>query len=443
LQRAPLVRSAPTMDVALLAFLIILNGLFAMSEMALTASRKARLQVMLEAGEHGAQAAIALHDNPTKWLSTVQIGITSIGILNGIVGEAAFSQPLAVWLHEAFGIQVGAAGVTATALVVLCITFLTIIFGELVPKRLGQIYPETVARLVAPPMEWLSLAARPFVRTLSFCTEAVLRLLGIRGGSNRSVTEEEIAASLEEGLDAGVIEEQEHQMVRNVFRLDERPIGSMMIPRGDVTWLDATAPREAVLAVIAENEHSRYPVCRGGLDDVLGIVSAQSLLQQALQGHELALTESLEPPVFVPETLSGMELLEHFRAASVQLVFVVDEYGEVQGVITVRDVLEAITGEFTTPTSEDAWAVQRADGSWLFDGLIPVPELKDRLDLKELPEEDRGRYNTLAGMVMLLLGRLPRTTDSVDWEGWRFEVVDLDGKRVDKVLVNRLQEGTT
>jgi len=430
------------MDVALLAFLIILNGLFAMSEMALTASRKARLQVMLEAGEHGAQAAIALHDNPTKWLSTVQIGITSIGILNGIVGEAAFSQPLAVWLHDVFGIKVGAAGVTATALVVLCITFLTIIFGELVPKRLGQIYPETVARLVAPPMEWLSLVARPFVRTLSFCTEAVLRLIGIRGGASRSVTEEEIAASLEEGLDAGVIEEQEHQMVRNVFRLDERSIGSMMIPRGDVTWLDAAAPREAVLAAIAENEHSRYPVCRGGLDDVLGIVSAQSLLQQALQGRELALTENLEPPVFVPETLSGMELLEHFRAASVQLVFVVDEYGEVQGVITVRDVLEAITGEFTTPTSEGAWAVQRADGSWLFDGLIPVPELKDRLDLKELPEEDRGRYNTLAGMVMLLLGRLPHTTDSVDWEGWRFEVVDLDGKRVDKVLANRLQEGT-
>ena len=429
------------MDVALLAFLIILNGLFAMSEMALTASRKARLQVMLEAGERGAQAAIALHENPTKWLSTVQIGITSIGILNGIVGEAAFSQPLAVWLHEAFGIKVGAAGVTATALVVLCITFLTIIFGELVPKRLGQIYPEMVALLVAPPMEWLSLVARPFVLTLSFCTEAVLRLLGIRGGPNRSVTEEEIAASLVEGLDAGVIEAQEHQMVRNVFRLDDRQIGSMMIPRGEITWLDAAASREAVLEAIAENEHSRYPVCRGGLDDVLGVVSAQSLLQQALQGRELTLTENLEPPVFVPETLSGMELLEHFRAASVQLVFVVDEYGEVQGVITVRDVLEAITGEFTTPTSEDAWAVQRSDGSWLFDGLIPVPELKDRLELKELPEEDRGRYNTLAGMVMLLLGRLPRTTDSVDWEGWRFEVVDLDGKRVDKVLVNRLQEG--
>jgi putative hemolysin len=427
------------MDVALLAFLIVLNGLFAMSEMALTASRKARLQVMLEAGEHGAEAAIALHDNPTKWLSTVQIGITSIGILNGIVGEAAFSDPLAGWLRQAFGIREGAAHISATALVVLCITFLTIIFGELVPKRLGQIYPETVARLVAQPMEWLSLATRPFVRVLSACTEAILRLLGIRGAALRSVTEEEIAASLEEGLDAGVIEEQEHQMVRNVFRLDDRQVGSMMIPRAEITWLDAEAPREQVLAAIERNEHSRYPVCRGGLDDVLGIVSAQALLQQALQGRELKLTEDLEPPVFVPETLSGMELLENFRASSAQLVFVVDEYGEVQGVITVRDVLEAITGEFTTPTAEDAWAVRRDDGSWLFDGLIPVPELKDRLELKELPEEDRGRYNTLAGMVMLLLGRLPRTADHVDWEGWRFEVVDLDGKRVDKVLVQSLE----
>ena len=428
------------MDVALLAFLIVLNGLFAMSEMALTASRKARLQVMLEAGEHGAQAAIALHDNPTKWLSTVQIGITSIGILNGIVGEAAFSAPLAAWLQDTLGVSPRAAHISATALVVLCITLLTIVFGELVPKRLGQIYPETVARLVARPMEWLSLATRPLVRVLSVSTEGVLRLLGTRGDAGRAVTEEEIAASLEEGLDAGVIEEQEHQMVRNVFRLDDRQVGSMMIPRAEITWLDAAASREEVLAALTENEHSRYPVCRGGLDDVLGVVSAQSLLQQALQGRELALTEQLDPPVFVPETLSGMELLEHFRASAAQLVFVVDEYGEVQGVITVRDVLEAITGEFTTPTAEDAWAVQRGDGSWLFDGLIPVPELKDRLELKELPEEDRGRYNTLAGMVMLLLGRLPATADHVEWEGWRFEVVDLDGKRVDKVLATPLKE---
>ena len=428
------------MDVAFLIFLILLNALFAMSEMALTASRKARLQVMVEAGDSGAQAAMDLHENPTKFLSVVQVGITSIGILNGIVGDAAFSAPFAHWLQQTFPIQARAADITATAMVVVVITFMTIIFGELVPKRFGLMYPEKVARLVARPMEWLSLITRPFVKLLSWCTEATLRLFGIRGGPDRSVTEEEIAASLEEGLDAGVIEAQEHQMVRNVFRLDDRQVGSMMIPRAEIVWLDIAATAADVLRTISDDEHSRYPVCRGGLEDVLGVVSAQSLLQQVMQGNEVSLLDKLQPSVFVPETLSGMELLEHFRASSAQLVFVVDEYGEVQGMITVRDVLEAITGEFTTPTDDNSWAIQRDNGSWLFDGLIPVPELKDRLDLRELPEEDRGRYNTLAGMVMLLLGRLPRTTDSVEWEGWRFEVVDLDGKRVDKVLAERLPE---
>jgi putative hemolysin len=424
------------MDVALLIFLIIVNALFAMSEMALTASRKARLQVMVETGDAGAVAAMALHEDPTKFLSTVQIGITSIGVLNGIVGDAAFSAPFSLWLQHTFSLHDHAATIAATAMVVIVITFLTIIFGELVPKRLGQMYPETVARSVAQPMNWLSTAVRPFVKLLSFCTEGTLRLMGIRGGPTRAVTEEEIAASLEEGLDAGVIEAQEHQMVRNVFRLDDRQVGSMMIPRAEIVWLDEAAPADQVLTVIAADEHSRYPVCRGGLDDVVGVVSAQSLLQQVMRGPPLVVTERLQPAVFVPETLTGMELLDQFRASSAQLVFVVDEYGEVQGMITVRDVLEAITGEFTTPTDDDAWAVRRADGSWLFDGLIPVPELKDRLDLKELPDEDRGRYNTLAGMVMLLLGRLPKTTDTVEWEGWRFEVVDLDGKRVDKVLAS-------
>jgi putative hemolysin len=424
------------MDVALLVFLIVLNALFAMSEMALTASRKARLQVMVETGDAGAQVAMNLHDNPTKFLSVVQIGITSIGVLNGIVGDAAFSAPFAKWLQITFPIHDRAAELAATAMVVVTITFLTIIFGELVPKRIGQMYPESVARLVAQPMEWLSVLTRPFVKLLSWCTEATLRLMGIRGGPDRSVTEEEIAASLEEGLDAGVIEAQEHQMVRNVFRLDDRQVGSMMIPRAEIVWLDVASTAEDVLRLIGDDEHSRYPVCRGGLDDVIGVISAQSLLQQTMRGQPLSLTEKLQAPVFVPETLSGMELLDHFRASSAQMVFVVDEYGEVQGVITVRDVLEAITGEFTTPTDGDSWAVQRADGSWLFDGLIPVPELKDRLVLKDLPEEDRGRYNTLAGMIMLLLGRLPSTADAVEWEGWRFEVVDLDGKRVDKVLAS-------
>ena len=429
------------MDVALLAFLILLNGAFAMSEMALTASRKARLQVMVEGEEPGAQAAMDLHDHPTKWLSTVQIGITSIGVLNGIVGENAFAEPLAAWLNQVLHIKPRAAALSATALVVATITYLTIIFGELVPKRLGQMYPETVARLVARPMNWLSTATRPFVWLLGASTDAVLRLLGIRGGPSRSVTEEEIAASLEEGVDAGVIEAQEHQMVRNVFRLDDRQIGSMMIPRAEIVWLDADAPIEQMLERMMQAGRSRYPVCRGSLDDVIGVVAAHTLLPPLAQGLKPDLNEHLKPPVFVPETLSGMELLEHFRQSSADMVFVVDEYGAVQGVITERDLLEAITGEFGAVAGEEAWAVRRGDGSWLMDGLIPIPELKDRLDIKEVPEEDRGRYNTLAGMVMLLLGRLPGTGDSVEWEGWRFEVVDLDGKRVDKLLVHRTGEG--
>jgi putative hemolysin len=428
------------MDLTLLVLLILLNGLFAMSEMALTASRKARLTVMVESGEPGAQAAMDLHDNPTKFLSTVQIGITSIGVLNGIVGESAFAAPLAHWLMSSFGVAEKAAAISATGLVVFIITVLTIIFGELVPKRLGQMYPESVARLVSRPMNLLSTATRPLVVVLTACTNGVLRVMGIRGGPSRSVTEEEIAAQLEEGLDAGVIEEQEHQMVRNVFRLDDRQIGSMMIPRAEIAWIDADAPLDEVVASIVEHGHTRYPVCRDGLDDVIGVLGAHRLLQPLARGERPALTELLQPPVFVPETLSGMELLEHFRASRADLVFVVDEYGAVQGVISERDLLEAITGEFGTQADGDSWAVRREDGSWLMDGLIPMPELKDRLELKDLPEEDRGRYNTLAGMVMLLLGRLPATTDRVEWQGWRFEVVDLDGKRVDKVLVTRTEQ---
>ncbi len=428
------------MDLALLFSLILLNGVFAMSEMSLAASRKARLQVMAETGDAGARAALALHDSPTQFLSTVQIGITSIGVLNGIVGEAAFSGLLSAWIIETFPVPENIASVIGTAFVVVIITFVTIIFGELVPKRVGQMYPETVARLVAQPMAWLSVAAGPFVKLLSGTTQAILKLLGVRDPGSRGVTEEEIAASLEEGLDAGVIEAHEHLMVRNVFRLDDRQIGSMMIPRGDIAWLDVAAAREEILSVLTEHGHSRYPVCRGSLDEVLGVVTAHQLLMQLAGSREFVLLESMQPAVFVPETLSGMELLEHFRGSPVQMVFVVDEYGVVQGVITLRDVLEAITGEFTPHQAEDAWAVQRADGSWLVDGMIPVPELKDRLGLKLLPDEDRGRYNTLAGMVMLLLGRLPQTADAVEWEGWRFEVVDLDGKRVDKVLASRIEE---
>ena len=424
------------MEFLLIVFLTLLNGVFAMSELAVTASRKARLNAMADAGDAGAAAALQLLTNPTRFLSTVQIGITSIGVLNGIVGEAAFSDGLGRWL-EGVGLSTNAANITATGLVVTVITFTTIIFGELVPKRIGQLYPELVARWVARPMLWLAKAASPFVKLLSATTLGVLKLLRIDTNAARPVTEEEITASLEEGRDAGLIEHHEHQMVQNVFQLDDRPLTSLMVPRDDIEWLDASHTVSQSLQWAGtggeRGAHSWYPVCRGSLDDVVGIISVGRLLQLGA-AHEGAIESHVTPAVFVPETLTGMELLEQFRARAGRLVFVVDEYGVVQGVMTPGDLLEAITGELQPKAQSDAWATLREDGSWLLDGLMPVSELKVRFEIDELPEEDRGRYNTVAGLLMAVSGRIPAVGERIEAAGWVFEVVDLDGKRIDKVL---------
>ena len=427
------------MDFLLIAFLTLLNGVFAMSELALASSRKARLTAMSESGDKGAHAALKLLDNPTQFLSSVQVGITSIGMLNGIIGEAAFSDDLARVLL-AWGTSERAASVTATAVVVTVITFITIVFGELVPKRIGQLYPEVVARLVSRPMTWVARIAKPFVRLLSISTQAVLKLLRVNNDAGRAVTEEEIAASLEEGREAGVIEHHEHQMVQNVFSLDDRPLTSLMVPRTDVEWLDASHTVAKCLELLGHSGgkgiHSWYPVCRGSLDDVVGVISVARLLELGI--HEPDPVERhVHAATFLPETLSGMELLEQFRARSGRMVFVVDEYGVVQGLMTPRDLLEAITGELQPGAQADAWATQREDGSWLLDGLMPVGELKSRLDIRDLPEQDRGRYNTLAGLLMSVSGSLPATGARIECADWVFEVVDLDGKRIDKVLAMR------
>ncbi|QDL38794.1 hemolysin family protein [Rhodoferax sediminis] len=428
------------MDFLLIALLTLLNGVFAMSELALASSRKARLGVMAEGGDKGAQAALALLDNPTQFLSSVQVGITSIGMLNGIIGEAAFSAGVSVWI-QTFGVSVRVADISATALVVAIITYVTIVFGELVPKRIGQLYPEAVARWVSRPMTWVASAGKPFVRLLSVSTQTVLKLLRVDNAAARSVTEEEIAASLEEGLDAGVIEEHEHQMVQNVFRLDDRPLTSLMVPRTDVEWLDATNTVVQSLRLVGsggeKGSHSWYPVCRGSLDHVVGIISVGRLLELGPDAPG-TIESHAQPAAFLPETLSGMELLEQFRAKSGRMIFVVDEYGVVQGLMTPRDLLEAITGELQPGAQADAWATLREDGSWLLDGLMPVGELKIRLDIRELPEEDRGRYNTVAGLLMSVSGRLPETGERIECAGWVFEVVDLDGKRIDKVLATEI-----
>jgi putative hemolysin len=426
------------MEAAILLALILLNGAFAMSEIALISARKGRLQQLAEQNDLGAAAALRLHEEPTRFLSTVQIGITSISILNGIVGEAAFAPALSEWFRG-LGVDAPYSRYLGTGLVVVGITYFSIVLGELVPKRLGQLNPEALARRVARPMQWLARISKPFVRLLAGSTDLVLMLLGVKNRAAPRVTEEEIHYLLAEGSQEGVIEEHEKDMVRNVFRLDDRQIGSLMVPRRDVVYLDADRPWPENIRRIENSEHTRFPVVRGGLREILGIVSARLLLKKTLHGGAPDLKTELQPAVFVPESLTGMELLQNFRTSGTQLAFVVDEYGEVLGIVTLQDVLEAITGEFKPRSVEEEWAVQRADGSWLLDGLIPVAVLKDRLAIKAVPEEER--YHTLSGMLMVLLGRLPQTGDGAEWGGWRFEVVDMDGKRIDKVLASRASGG--
>ena len=428
------------MELPILLGLILLNGLFAMSEIALISARKIRLSQLADNGDAAAAAAMALGEDPTRFLSTVQVGITSIGVLSGIFGEAALAPPVAQWL-VAHGVSASHAHSLATVLVVCLVTYTAIVLGELVPKRIGQIYPETIARLVARPMQLLALISRPFIFLLVWSTATVLRLIGIQQKNEPSITEDEIHALLQEGSDAGVIEEQEHAMVRNVFRLDDRQIASLMIPRSEITYIDLDEPLDDNLTRVSEAAFNRFPVCRGGLSNILGILSTKDILQQALKGHDIDLAAQIKPAVFVPESLTGMELLAQIRASNVEMFFVIDEYGEVLGLTTLQDVLEALTGEFSPTSVDDAWAIQREDQSWLMDGLIPIPELKDLLDLSLVPEEEKGRYHTLSGMMMLLLGRLPQTGDHADWSGWHFEIMDMDGKRVDKVLASKLATG--
>ena len=432
------------MDLLLIIFLTLLNGVFAMSEMAIASSRKARLDAMSASGDHGATAALGLIDNPTHFLSTVQIGITSIGVLTGIVGESAFS-PIVASALQNMGMPEGPAGITATAIVVTIITFTTIIFGELVPKRIGQLYPELVARWISRPMARLARLTKPFVLLLSASTTAVLKMLPIDTSGSRKVTEEEIAASLEEGVDAGLIEEQEHQMVQNVFLLDDRVLSSIMVPRNEIDWFESQTTVSQALQMLrgsmeqaAEHHiHSWYPVCRETLDNVIGVVNVGRIMLAENDDASQTLESIAMPATFVPETLSGMELLEQFRTHVGRMVFVVDEYGEIQGIMTPRDLLEAITGELKVDAHEEAWAQVMDDGAWLLDGMIPVAELKARLEIDELPDEDKDHYNTLAGLLMYVTGALPEETDRIFCTGWDFEVVDLDGKRIDKVIARK------
>ena len=421
--------------------LILLNGFFAMSEMSVMTSRKSRLKQLAQASRRAARA-LALAERPENFLSTVQIGITLIGILTGLFGGEAIGLAIGGWLARVFPSLGDAAATLGKFLAVGLITYLTLIFGELVPKRLAITAPEKIAGVVAVPMGWLATIAFPFVWLLSHSTRLVLRMLGLGKDQASAISEEEIRMLVAESHEQGVIDVHERDMVNRVIRLGDRTADSLMTPRNRIAWLDASAPVEESLKVMREQQFSRYPVYRGSDQDVAGILEVKSLIHTI--GGDLAerLYHDLRPALFVSESTHAMKLLEIFREEQQSMALVVDEYGEIQGLVTVSDLMGAIVGRLQSVENndEDALVMHRDDGSLLVDGTLPTEDLRELMDGAALPDADEGDYHTLAGMCIAHFGRIPNVGEHFDWAGWRIEVVDLDGARVDKLLLRRLPQ---
>ena len=416
--------------------LLIGNGVFAMAEIAVVTARKSRLQDLANKGSAKARAALELANAPNPFLSTMQIGITLIGILAGAFGGGALTEWMATQLNTIPVISPYSRSI-ALGIVVLGITYFSVIIGELVPKRLALGHPETIAMLMAPAVRFLLKVCRPVVHLLSFSTDLVFRLFGKKFDEQTSVTEEEVRTLVRQGTAAGVFEESEQDMVEAVFQLGDKSARALMTPRTQIVWLDVNDSVEQIGAKLADSGHSRFPVCAGSLDDVVGIVQAKDLLASFLAGKNVALKASMQPPPFVPRTMTALQVLDHIKISSSHIVLVVDEYGGIEGLLTHHDILEAIAGDMPLgKTPAEPKAVQRKDGSWLLDGMLSVDEFKDIFKLENLPGEKKDTFQTLGGFIFTQMGRVPSVSDHFEWNGLRFEVVDMDGKRIDKVLVS-------
>lgn len=406
-----------------------------MSEMAVVSARKVRLQQLANQGDAKARAALKLAESPNQFLSTIQIGITLIGILTGAFGGATIAEKLAVYVRLV-PFLAPYSGQISFGTVVLIITYLSLIVGELVPKRLALNNPEAIAAFVAIPMRALSAFASPAVYLLSASTDMVLRVLGIRPSVEPQVTEEEIKILIEQGTEAGTFEEAEQDMVERVFRLGDRPVSYLMTPRPDIVWLDLEDSAEENRQKMVESAYSRYPVCQGGLDNVLGVIPVTDLLARSFKAEPLDLTVGLRQPVFVPESTRGLKVLEMFKQTVTHMALVVDEYGVIQGLVTLNDIMSEIVGDVPSADDhEEPQVVQREDGSWLLDGMLAVEDFLELFGMEEWESEERGSYQTLGGFVITHLGRIPAAADHFEWQGMRVEVMDMDGNRVDKVLV--------
>ena len=423
------------LETVVILLLITVNGLLAMSEMAIVSSRRVRLQQMAQDGNYGAEVALELVETPNRFLSTVQVGITLVGIFAGAVGGATIARALADLLAQLPVLEPYAAAISLI-LVVGTITLLTVVLGELVPKRVALHNTERIAVAIARPMRALSVVTWPIVRLLGLATDAVLALLRIEAEPKTSLTEEEIRMLVEQGAQAGIIEEVERDMVESVFMLGDRPLEAIMTPRPEIVWLDVNAPQEEIRQIIKGSSHSRFPVCDGQLDKALGLVRAKDLLANCLGGERLDLSQVMQEPLFAPENAQALQVLERFRETGVHLAMLVDEYGSIEGLVTSFDILEAIVGDIPTMDEIDQPPiVQRADGTWLVDGLISVDDFKRSFDIGTLPGE--GTYQTLGGFVVFMLGSLPTPGNHFGYGGFRFEVADMDGRRVDKVILEK------
>jgi putative hemolysin len=424
------------MDLALLFLLILINGFFSMAEMAVVSSRRARLQRLADDGSPGAESALSLHEEPSTFLSAIQVGITSVGILSGAIGETVLADPLAARLAALPLLEPYARGIALTV-VVVSLTYFSVVIGELVPKRLALLAPEGIASLIARPMIWFAESVRPLVWLFTASSGLLLRLAGARRKEEPPVTDEEIDALMEQGAEAGVFHESEQAIVSKVLRLDEQRIAAIMTHRNDIYGIDLAAPEEEIRRRIAESPYTRILVYRDGLEHIVGLLRTADLLKAALEGAPLDIEAHLRPPLYVPEGVTTTRLLETFRKARAQCALIVDEYGELEGLVTLTDVLTAIVGDLpSSEATEDEDVVARADGSWLMDGSVSVERFKTVLGIDEnLPGEEE--FHTLGGFVMHTLGRVPTVADRFEWNGWCLEVVDMDRKRVDKVLVSR------
>lgn len=427
--------NGPVLEILIIVLLVVANGAFAMAEIAIVSARKARLQQMADAGIGQARAALELAINPNEFLATTQIGITLVGILAGAFGGATIAEELALRLNDIPSLARYGETI-AVGIVVLVITYLSLIVGELVPKRMGLSNAERIASAVAGPMRVLSAISSPVVRLLGFSTDIVIRVLGVKPSGEPSITPEEIKILIAQGRESGVFEESEQDMIEGVLRLDERRVGAFMTPRAQIAWFEIEDSPEQIQRTFSSRPHSRYPVGRDSLDHVLGIVRAQDLLGQCLAGQPLDLKALLRPPLIVPESMRALGVLEILRRERTHVALITDEYGSIQGMVTHNDILEDIAGHIpSSGEPAEPQATPREDGSWLLDGLLQIDELKEIFSIARLPDEERHLYQTVGGFVMTRIGSIPAAGQAFEWGALRFEVLDMDGNRVDKVLV--------